>query len=96
MKVRIVLLLAWLFIGILNTAVWLWMGVSILFDTPRAIDIAIAYDRLGNAAMGQGDRETISSWSGRQNGWQEKFINWIFFHLMGEENHCDRYREEWK
>jgi hypothetical protein len=93
MKIRLVLLLAWISIALLSFVIWLWMGVSILFNIPRAISMAVAYDRLGNAAMGQGDRETISSWSGRNNGWQERFINWLFFHLMGETNHCDKYRE---
>lgn len=96
MRIRLVLMLAWLVIGLLNGTVWFWMGISILFNTTRAVSIAVAYDRLGNAAMGQGDQETISSWSGRKNGWQERFINWIFLHLTGEENHCDKYREVWK
>lgn len=94
MKIKFVLTLAWFAIALLNVVVWLWMGISILFNTKRATSIAVAYDRLGNAAMGQGDRETISSWSGRKDGWQEKFINWIFFHLKGETNHCDIYREQ--
>lgn len=93
MKVRLVLILAWLIIAPLSIATWIWMAVGILFNMPRATSIAVAYDRLGNAAMGQGDRETISSWSGKKNGWQERFINWLFFHLMGETNHCDKYRE---
>lgn len=93
MKTRLALILAWLVIGLLNGAVWCWMGLCILCNAPRAISIAVAYDRLGNAALGQGDRETISSWSGRHNGWQERVINWIFYHLTGEKNHCDKYRE---
>lgn len=94
MKIRFVLTLAWLAIGILNIVIWLFMALSIITNVERAVSIATAYDRLGNAAMGQGDTETISSWSGRKNGWQEKFINWLFFHLMGETNHCDKYREK--
>lgn len=92
MRTRLVLLFFWFAIAVLNCAVWIWMGVSILFNTKRAIDIAIAYDRLANISMGQGD-ETISSWSGKKNSWQEEFINWLFFQLTGEVNHCDANRE---
>lgn len=92
MKIRFLLLFFWVIIGILYPIVWIYSLVCIAFNTKRAISIAVAFDRLGNAALGQGDRETISSWSGRKNGWQEECINWLFFHLTGEVNHCDRYR----
>ncbi len=92
MKVRLVLLFFWFVILAVNVAIQFWMLVSICFNVKRAVAIAIAYDRLGNAAMGQG-YETISSYAGKKNGWQEKFINWLFFVLTGERNHCDRNRE---
>lgn len=93
MKTRFVLILAWLLIVLLNSIVWLYLFVTILFNIDRAISITIAYDRLGNTVMGQGDKETISSWSGKKNSWQEEFVNWLFFHLTGEVNHCGNNRE---
>lgn len=89
MKTRLVLLLAWLIIFPLSLLVWVYMGVGILFNVERATSIALGWDRLGNASLGQGDMQTISSWSGRHGGWQERFIDWIFFNMTGEVNHCD-------
>lgn len=93
MKLRLVLLFFYLVITILAPIIWMYLSVCIMFNTKRAVSITIAYDRLANAALGQGDRETISSWSGKKNGWQEEFINKLFFILTGETNHCDKYRE---
>lgn len=93
MKQTSVLILAWLVIGMLSLLVYFYMLLMIVCNQKRAVSMTLAYDRLGNAAMGQGDRETISSWSGRKDGWQERFINWLFFHLTGEVNHCDNNRE---
>ena len=92
MKTRLVLLFFWLIIGLLVPSIWLYMFICTAFNTKRAISRAIAFDRLGNAALGQGDRETISSWSGRKNGWREEAINKLFYWLTGEVNHCDNNR----
>lgn len=92
MKQRLALTFFWFVIALFNVAVLFWMGVAIVFNLKRATDIAIGYDRLANTAMGQG-HETISSWAGKRNGWEEKAINWLFKTLTGEENHCDNHRE---
>jgi hypothetical protein len=39
----------------------LWMLVGIIVGSKRTWRILVAYDRLGNAATGGSDRETISS-----------------------------------
>lgn len=93
MKLRFALILFWIIIAVANAAVMFWMAVSILFNTDRAIQIAVAYDRVGNVAMGQG-YETLSSYYGKKNNTMEKFINWLFFVLTGEKNHCDNWRED--
>ena len=95
MKTRLVLIFFWFVILAANVLIQMWFTLSIVFSVKRATAIAMGYDRLGNAAMGQGN-ETISSWAGRHGGWQERFINWLFRLLTGEENHCDKYREVWK
>ena len=93
MKRKAVLLFFWFIILLTNCVIQLWMLIEIVFNTDRAVSMAIAYDRLGNAAMGQGDKETISSWSGRKDSWQEKVIDKLFNILTGEVNHCDNNRE---
>ena len=91
---RLILLFFMLIISVCNVFVMSWMFISIFFNPQRALEIAIAYDRLGNAAMGQGGNETISSWAGRNNHWLEKPINWVFKILTGEDNPCDRWKEK--
>lgn len=66
---------------------------SIITGSQRAVEISLGYDRLGNASMGRGN-ETISSWVGKRNSWQERFINKLFNILTGEVNHCDNNREQ--
>lgn len=46
----------------------LWMLVAILVGSPRAWRIIVAYDRVGNAATGGADTETISSRADRGRG----------------------------
>lgn len=92
MNTRLVLIIFWFLILILNVVAQLWMLVSIVTGSPRATSIALGYDRLGNVVMGQGN-ETISSWAGRRNSWMEPYINKMFKILTGEDNHCDRNRE---
>ena len=92
MKQRLVLIFFWLVIALLSGVILFWMAVAILFNINRATVIALAYDRLGNVAMGQGN-ETISSWAGKRNSWLEKPINFLFKILTGEVNHCDNSKE---
>lgn len=93
MKLKGLLILVWLVLLILQPVLLCWMLIMIALNTKRALSMVLAYDRLGNAAFGQGDRETISSWSGRKGGWREQAIDWLFRHLTGELNHCDNHRE---
>lgn len=46
----------------------LWMLAAILVGSPRAWRIIVAYDRVGNAATGGVDTETISSRANRGRG----------------------------
>ena len=93
MKKRAVLFIFWIIILLLNVVIQLWMTCSLIFNVERATTIALGYDRLGNAAMGQGN-ETISSWAGRKNSWMEPWINKLFKVLTGEVNHCDNNLEQ--
>jgi hypothetical protein len=92
MKQRLVLLFFWFVILLTNIVIQVWMLASIITGSNRAMEIALAYDRLGNAAMGRGN-ETISSWCGKRNGWQERFINKLFEWMGAGTNHCDNSRE---
>lgn len=89
---RLALCIFWFIILGLNVAAMIWFAVCIMFNPTRATQIALGYDRVGNAAMGQGN-ETISSWAGRHSSWMERPINWLFKALTGEENHCNHSRE---
>lgn len=86
---RLALCIFWWIILGLNVAAMIWFGVCIVFNPARATQIALGYDRVGNAAIGQGN-ETISSWAGRHNDWLEKPINKLFEWLGAGPNHCDR------
>jgi hypothetical protein len=90
---RVALFIAYMLILVIELAVHFWFVVSLLFNTERALAIVLAYDRLGNVAMGQGN-ETVSSWAGRRNSWLEKPINFLFKILTGETNHCDSHLEK--
>lgn len=91
MKLRLALVFFWFAIAFFNGIVMLYMAFCILFNTDRATKISVAYDRVGNAAMGNNSTETISSWAGRTNHWMEKPINYLFKILTGEDNHCDKW-----
>lgn len=59
------LLLFWLICQGAHLVASLWLLIAILRGSPRAWRIILAYDRLGNAASGGDDRETISSRANR-------------------------------
>lgn len=92
MTKRLGLLLFWIIILFFEFIVHTYLAFCIIFNTNRATEIILAYDRVGNVAMGQGN-ETVSSWAGRHNSWLEKYINFLF-ELMGQKNHCDSVREK--
>lgn len=85
---RLSLLFFWCIILVLEIAVQFWFFVSVIFNPVRAKAIVLAYDRLGNIAMGQGN-ETVSSWAGRKNSWLEPGINKLFEWLGAGKEHCD-------
>jgi hypothetical protein len=65
------------------------------------LNILISIDQFANTILGGSPDETISSRVGRNaiqgKKWAliaEKVINWIFWDLVKEENHC-RNRIEW-
>lgn len=71
------------------SSLWL-LSCVISGSTSRSRKIALSYDQLGNATMGGDEDETISSMLGRKGKpvWLVKLVNWIFFVLYGEVNHC--------
>lgn len=90
MKQRALLLL-FLIVGLVGTLVGtVWMLASIIFapNGTRAWNIALGFDRLGNATTGGDGRETISSRAGKlmaERGWACqvcKFLDWL------KKEHC--------
>jgi hypothetical protein len=77
-------------------SVWLFSAIWIKPSASRCRKIALSYDQLGNATMGGDEDETMSSMLGRTGKpvWLVKVVNWIFFELYGEVNHCQSKIEE--
>jgi hypothetical protein len=68
-----------------------WALVAIITGSPRALRIIIAYDRVGNAATGGLDNETISSRANR--GMNEGNLGWcILCRLLDriDKDHCKK------
>ena len=80
----------------LIATVWLLFATWVIPSATRCRKIAISYDQLGNAVMGNDEDETISSMLGRTGkpAWLVRLVNWIFFQLYGEMNHCQAKVEE--
>ena len=80
----------------LIVSVWFLSAIWIKPSESRCRKIALSYDQLGNAVMGGDEDETISSMLGRTGkpAWLVKLVNWIFFQLYGEVNHCQAKIEE--
>lgn len=62
---RLALLGIWFLCNFAHIVTSLWMLISIIVGSKRAWRIAVAYDRVGNAATGGKDTETISSRANR-------------------------------
>ena len=86
------LLLLFLLVGLVGTVLaTIWMLGAILFapEGTRAWDIALGFDRLGNATTGGDGKETISSRAGRLMGEKKwacylcKLLDWL------EKKHCE-------
>lgn len=62
---------------------------------PYGLNILIGLDQFVGTLWGIDSDETISSWTGkhRPGSWLETLINWLFYRLTGEQNHCERNRE---
>lgn len=89
-KLRIWLLI-FLLVGIFGAVVgsiWMFVAIIIAPTGTRAHDIALGFDRLGNATTGGDGKETISSRAGRlmaTTGWACylcKFLDWL------QKDHC--------
>lgn len=80
----------------LVSTLWLLAATWIKPSAMRTRKIMLAYDQLANATMGNDEDETISSMLGRTGKplWLVKLVNWIFFELYGEVNHCQSKIEE--
>ena len=85
------LLLAFLVVGFFGAiigAIWMVMAIVFAPNGTRAWNIALAFDRLGNATTGGDGKETISSRAGRlmtERGWACylcRFLDWL------KKEHC--------
>ena len=91
LKQRIVMLVLVGLFQILHLISSLWLMTTVFTGSvSRSRKITLSYDQLGNATMGGDEDETISSMLGRKGKpvWLVKFVNWMFFVLYGERNHC--------
>ena len=87
-----VLLLFFLLVGIFGSiigAIWMFIAIIVAPNGTRAHDIALGFDRLGNATTGGDGKETISSRAGRlvpeNRRWACilcKFLDWL------SKDHC--------
>lgn len=91
-------IVAWLSIWLACLAVSLWslaaIPLSAVFGSgARGWRLAVGFDQLGNVAAGGDEDEVFSSrcWRMRDKaiyGRLVKFIDWLFFVLDGQANHC--------
>lgn len=87
----IVLLGLFLLCQLAHLVASIWMLAAILGGSPRAWRIIVAYDRVGNAATGGQDTETISSRANR--GRSEGRRSWcLLCRLLDrlDADHCKR------
>ena len=98
LKQRLVMTVLLVLFQILHliSSLWLLSATWIKPSHGRTRKIALSYDQLGNATMGGDEDETISSMLGRTGkpAWLVTFVNWIFFVIYGEVNHCQAKIEE--
>lgn len=90
-KQRIIFFVCLVLFQVLHIISSCWMLLAIATGSAsRSRKIALSYDQLGNATMGNDEDETISSMLGRTGrpAWLVTFVNWMFFELYGERNHC--------
>lgn len=85
--------LIWWLCAITGVVALVWMSVAGLFRSDRAMQIAVAFDQLGNATGAGDEDETFSArcWrlKARQNyGRLQRAIDWAFFVLQDEVGHC--------
>lgn len=86
--------LAWLLCLATAVVSLVWMLVAGLFGSERAVQIAVAYDQLGNATGAGDEDETVSArcWrlkSAPNYGRLQRAIDWLFFALRDETDHCE-------
>jgi len=81
----------WMLCQLAHIVASIWMIVAIVTGSDRAWRIALAYDRVGNAATGGKDTETISSRAAR--GTSEGNKGWcVLCRLLDlvDPNHCEK------
>jgi len=71
---RLTLLALWLLCQLAHAVASLWMLISIIVGSPRALQIAIGYDQVANAATGGTVDQTISRRAAR--GAREGMPQW--------------------
>lgn len=90
-KQRVVFFVCLLLFQLLHIIASCWLLCAIVANSAsRCRKIALSYDQLGNATMGNNEDETMSSMLGRTGkpAWLVTFVNWVFFRLYGQVNHC--------
>lgn len=97
-KQRLVMTVLAVLFQIVHVVATLWL-ISATWIKPspeRTKRLALSYDQLGNVVMGGHEDETISSRLGRKGSpvWLITLVNWVFFKLYGEVNHCQAKIEE--
>ena len=87
------MLVIWLLCPLAHIVSSVWMLFGIFGRSNRAWRIAVAYDRVGNAATGGADTETISSRAARARDNNRKW-GCVLCKLLDyfEEDHCNKNR----
>jgi len=91
MKKRLALLGIFLLCQLGHIVASVWMLIAILSKSPRAWTIALAYDRVGNAATGGSDKELITERAAR--GTKEGNRGWCLLCRLLDKvdpNHCEK------
>lgn len=70
---RVFGLACWLLCCVCAAMALAWLPVAILLGNARAWRMIVAFDRVGNAALGGSDRETISSRANRARAGQRRW-----------------------
>lgn len=74
---RLSLFAIWIICILCAVVSLLWMAVAIAVDSPRALTIALGFDRTGNATSGGQDGEYLSSRANRARKEGRRWGCWL-------------------